>query len=570
MPRGSKKKKRLSLFLLILVLAVVLRLVAIDKTPPALNWDEVSHGYNAYSILKTGRDEWGKSFPLIFRAYGDYKLPVYIYTTAVFEFFFGLTAFAVRLPSVLAGISIVVFTYLLAKELFDKRVALLASLLVAVEPWSLFLSRGAFEANLALAFIVVGVYFFIKGLPNPGYLLLATIFFGLSVWTYNSARIFTPLLLIALCLIYKKELGEIVKKNSSVIRNSLFIILLFFLPMFYQLANPVGQARYEWVAILDEGAIAQINEARSNADLPPAVSRLFYNKATYFVNRFVTNYLSHFSPEFLFLEGGSHYQFSVPKRGLLYLINLPFFVIGLILLTRKRKKKSFLILSWFFLAPLASSLTREAPHVLRSIVILPVPMIMSAFGLVSFSAWLKPRLHTTYYILLTSYLIILAGFVENYLSTYFTKYRTDYSWAWQYGYKEVVDYTKKHYEKYDKIIVTKKYGEPHEFFLFYWPWDPQDYRNDTNLIRFYQTNWYWVDGFDKFYFVNDWEIPKEAGRPFILESRKEEISCLPTANRCLLITSPGNYPKGWKKIKEINFLDNTAAFELYDNVSVSM
>src|SRR3990172_13365559 len=136
-----------NLFLVLIVIAAfALRIAAIDKVPPSLNWDEVSHGYNAYSILKSGKDEWGASFPLIFRAYGDYKLPVYIYLTAISEFFFGLNAFAVRLPSVLAGVGTVIFTYFLVKELFKNYPQLtiynllpaITSLLVAVEPWSLF------------------------------------------------------------------------------------------------------------------------------------------------------------------------------------------------------------------------------------------------------------------------------------------------------------------------------------------------------------------------------------------------------------------------------------------------
>src|SRR3990170_560412 len=152
--------KKHILIVLIVALAFFLRIYKISANPSALNWDEVSHGYNAYSILKTGKDEWGKALPIIFRAYGDYKLPVYIYFTTLTEFFFGLNAFAVRLPAVLAGIGTVIFTYLLVKRLFGFGVALLSSLLVAIEPWTFFLSRGAFEANLALFFIVSGVYFF--------------------------------------------------------------------------------------------------------------------------------------------------------------------------------------------------------------------------------------------------------------------------------------------------------------------------------------------------------------------------------------------------------------------------
>jgi len=547
-----------NLFLLVVILAAGLRFVMISQNPPSLDWDEVSHGYNAYSILKTGKDEWGRTFPVIFRAYGDYKLPVYIYLTVISEFLFGVNSFAVRLPAVLAGIAVVAFTYLLVKELFDKRVALLSALLVAVEPWSFFLSRGAFEANLALAFIAAGIYFFLKGLHKPSNLIPASILLGLSVWTYNSARVFVPVLIFVSLFLYKRELRLLLKKKKFIILNSLFVILFFFLPMFYQLLSSVGQARYGWVAILDEGAIARINEARTTSLLHPFLTRLIHNKATYFSSTFVKNWISNYSGDFLFFKGGSNFQFSVPNHGVLYVVNLVFLLLGVVLLLRKRTRESFLILAWFFLGSIPGSLTREAPHVLRAITMLPMPMILCAYGVIF--VWNKLAKNLKF-IFLAVYLVLLAGGTESYLDTYFNSYRRDYSWSWQYGYEEVVSYVKEKYDKYDKVIVTKKYGEPHEFFLFFWPWNPEKYRNGPELIRFYQSNWYWVDAFDKFYFVNDWQVSGD-GSEFTLES-KEKADC--SKSKCLLVTSPQNYPDGWKKLETINFLDGKPAFEILEN-----
>jgi hypothetical protein len=150
-----------------------------------------------------------------------------------------------------------------------------------------------------------------------------------------------------------------------------------------------------------------------------------------------------------------------------------------------------------------------------------------------------------------------------YLNSYWNNYRKEFSWSWQYGYKEVVNYVKENYQKYDKVIITKKYGEPHEYFLFYWPWEPKEFQADPKLIRFFQSDWYWVDRFDKFYFVNDWDIPKEEWESFTLESKKEMIDCRDI--KCLLITSPSNYPKTWNKLDTINFLDGNPAFEIYEN-----
>ncbi len=547
-----------TVFFLILILAIAVRFAFLSDVPPSLNWDEISHGYNAYSILKTGEDEWGVTLPAIFRAYGDYKLPVYIYTTVLSEFLFGLNAFAIRLPSLTAGVFTVLFTYLLAKKLFNRKVAIFSSLLAAIEPWGFFLSRGAFEANLALTFIVSGSYFFLRGLEKAKHLVISAILFGLSLWTYNSARIFVPLFVLILAVIYKGRLIIPAKKHK---KNFVFCILIFaffLVPMFYQLISPAGQARYGKVSILDEGAINKILDLRFKINAPWSIPRLISNKVTYFAAVFTKNYFSHFSPEFMFFKGGTNYQFSFPNRGLIYFLNLPFFVLGLIYLIKNYKNKSCrLILIWLLLSPIASSLTREAPHVLRSIVMLPMPMVATALG---FSWVIKNKWITA------GYILALFLFLENYLTAYFTDYRINYSWSWQYGYKEAVAFSKRNYEKYDKIIVTKKYGEPHEFFLYYLAWDPLKYRNDSNLIRFNKSDWYWVDRFDKFYFVNDWQVKKmvlESGGDVGCKTRPPDgqVSDI----RCLLITSPGNYPPGWDKLETINFLNGNAAFEIYKN-----
>lgn len=551
------------LVVLIILFALIIRLHDLSGNPPALNWDEVSHGYNAYSILKTGKDEWGVSFPVVFRAYGDYKLPVYIYTAVLSVWAFGLNEFAIRLPSVLAGVGTVLFTFLLAKKLFDKNVALLSTLLVAVEPWSFFLSRPALEANLSVFFVTSGVYFFLLGLKKYSVFQLSIFLLGLSIWTYNSARVFVPLLILALILIYRKDLLRFLNKSRKIFVFTVICGLVFFLPMFWQLFTSVGQARYEWVAILDEGAINEINNLRNQTTLNPLVSSIVYNKGVYFTFKFAQNWLSHFSPEFLFFKGGSNFQFNLPNQGLLYLVNIPFFAIGILLSIKEiiynkkdLRKPAALILIWLLLAPIASSLTREAPHTLRAITFLPTPMILSALGVITALKVFKNKIFQGAFFAV--YLLLLSIFCVKYMNDYFRAYPQEYSWSWQYGYQEAVDFAKSNYFDYDTIIFTKKYGEPHEFLLFYWPWKPGNYMEDPDLLRFYQSNWYWVDRFDKFYFVNDWEIPGMEDESWKMESGGE----VPTGGRNLLITSPGNYPPGWQKIKVINFLDGNPVFDI--------
>src|SRR3989344_9427321 len=137
-----EKKTVVTLFFIVL-LSFGLRFAFLTNNPPSLNWDEVSHGYNAYSILKTGKDEWGKSFPITnFRAYGDYPLPLNLYLTIPFVATLGLNEIALRLPHAILGILSIVSVYFLALGITKrKEVGILSAFLAVIDPWFLFPSR---------------------------------------------------------------------------------------------------------------------------------------------------------------------------------------------------------------------------------------------------------------------------------------------------------------------------------------------------------------------------------------------------------------------------------------------
>src|SRR3989338_10757572 len=141
------------LFLLILVLFLVTRLYKISEIPASVYWDEASIGYNAYSILKTGKDEWGDFFPLHFRAFGEFKLPVYIYTSAIFVKLFGLNEFSVRISAVLFSLGVVILTYFLAKKLSGSiQIGLWSIFFITISPWFFIFSRTGFEVTAGLMF----------------------------------------------------------------------------------------------------------------------------------------------------------------------------------------------------------------------------------------------------------------------------------------------------------------------------------------------------------------------------------------------------------------------------------
>lgn len=542
------------LLFLTIILAIFLHLFNLDTLPSALNWDEISLGYNAYSVVSSGKDEWGQFLPLSFRAYGDYKLPGYIYLDIPFIKLFGLNEWGVRLPSAILGIGLVFLVFLILKEKGNIHVASWGAFLAAVIPWTIILSRIALEAQLALFLTTLAFYLFILGLRKNYFLFFSAICFGLTIFSYNSSRIVTPLLILSLGLFYWKQILS--SKKISI--ASLLIFAIFFIMALPKALLQDSSARYRWTQIVDEGAIAKINEFRGSSALPPTLSEIRFNKVTYFIPEVMKNYISHFSPNFLFLNGGSNYQFSVPGSGLLYPVLAPFLLLGFWQIYKERKKWQLFSFAWLLIAPIPAAITRDSPHALRSILMItPMIMIISlglAYCLNGLNPWIDKRKMLIKFIIILVLLFSLFLFWKNYS----IDYTRNYSWAWQYGYKQAVNYIQRNGNQYEKIYFTKKYGEPHEFLLFYMQFDSEQYRNDPSLNRYRRSDWYWVDGFDRYRFLNDWEV-------------KENAKCPPAGRaglmsnvKCLLITSPGNYPEDSKLLEVISFLDGEPAFDIVE------
>ena len=172
--------------LFIVVLAFLLRFYKVTQSPPSLNWDETSIAYNAYSILKTGHDEWGIKFPLNFRSYGEYKLPVQIYASIPAVAVFGLNEFGVRVTPVIYGTLTVLLLYFLVNLLFkNKRIGLLSAFILAVSPWHIQLTRASFESSFSVFWVVLGAISFIKGFEKKKYWLISIIPFVIAIITFN-------------------------------------------------------------------------------------------------------------------------------------------------------------------------------------------------------------------------------------------------------------------------------------------------------------------------------------------------------------------------------------------------
>ncbi len=441
---------------LIVLGAGFLRFYWLTRVPPALNSDEVAIGYNAYSILTTGKDEYGTRYPVLFRSFDDYKMPVYVYLAAGAMKVFGFGDFAVRFPSALAGTLTVLLTYFLTQELFRKKsVALVASFLLAISPWSVQFSRAGYEANVAVFFIVFGAYLFLRRAYVP-----SAILFSLSVWTYLTPRIFVPLFVAGLAIIFARELWE--RKIAVAAAVAVGIILLF--PIVRLTLSPEGRMRAAGVsAFANSGDLAK-SAARLSRD--SGVWKIFDNRRITYAVTFLRGYFSHFDPNFLFLDKSIE-KYRAPDVGLLYLFELPLLLCGLHMLAKRWNAASSLLFWWMAAAPVAAAFTLQFPHPVRTLVFLPTFQIISAAGLVRIwekFAWARYAVVA----------VIAVSFIF-YVHQYFVVLPVEDAQYWYAGRREMTQKLNALKREYDTIYVSNALDFPYVFYLYYSPVDPASY-----------------------------------------------------------------------------------------------
>lgn len=475
----------------ILLLAAVLRFAWLDSVPISLNWDEVSMGYTSYSLSQTGADEWGARLPLFFRSYGEWKSAVYVYLLVPFIKLLGLSAWAVRLPSAIAGVLAVWLTYLIGRKLYREDVGLWAALLLAVSPWHLMLSRPGFEASLALTLSLAGIYFFLNikqsnTLLSLRHTLYSALCFGLAPHTYNSAKLVVPLLV--LYLIWKTHLYR-QRKHLLIF---LGILTIFAVPILQGLLTGRSQARFSQVSVnTDLKALESFYLSRHTFPLGETAGKLVFNQATYFVYKVLDNWTSYFSPSFLVVSGGTHNQHSLPYHGVLYFVEFGALIYGLTKLKRSDHSLKHLPLVLIFLGLIPAAMTRDPGHVLRSIMTLSGWQLLAGLGI---SSLIKSNF---------KYLRLVLGIlgleILVFTAAYFFWYPRYTASDWQYGYAQVAQYLSEHRGEYDRVVMTKWYGEPQLFLAFYNRWDPSTYqKHNIHNLRYESEGKLWLDQLEKY------------------------------------------------------------------------
>ena len=525
--------------LLIIILASLLRIWNLNNFPVGFNADEAAIGYNAYSLLQTGKDEYGSSFPLTFKSFGDYKPGLYFYFVLPFVATLGLNEWAVRLPSALLGIGTVILIFFLGKKLFNVKVGLLSSLLLAIYPWHIHFSRGGWETNAATFFITLGVYLYIKGLKNYQMLFYSFVSFLVSMYIYQSPRLVVPILLLTFIVLSYSEF-VLLLSVKKIKKYSILIILLLVLtiPLAYQLISGQGSARFNGLSFLsDTGPTSRVNNLRGEHDNPGNSSaKILHNKLTAYGPEFLGHYLDHFKPDFLFITGDPLIRNKVPEVGQFYLIEALLLLFGLIYLCKNRFEYIKLIIAWVFIAPIASAMTYQTPHALRALnLVIPLTLIMALGLSVFFSKFNKFKIITTVILI-----IVFSFEFTHYIESYYVHYPKRYPLAWEYGFKEMVNKVSLYESKYDKVVITDRYDQPYILVLFYKKFDPKKYQPQAQLTERDKFNFGTIREFDKFQFraIDPAEIDKSPKTLFVATTQEVPKD----ANILDMIRFPNNEP----------------------------
>ena len=464
--------KYLVLFVLTVLLGAFLRLWRLNAVPISLFGDEIDVGLQAKSILVTGKDYLSFKYPVMFRSFAEYRLPLQLYLAVPFIKVFGLNEWGVRLPSAMMGIVSLVLFYFLSRKLFNSKIASISTIFLSISPWALQFSRQANDASFILPLLLLGILMFLKGLKNYNYLVFSTILFSLSFYSYATASVFVPIFVMSLLILYKREIFKYGFQKLSILALICLVILYPYIKVSF---SGSSTKRFSDISINSENEIARkVDENRKWSNSPFA--RVYYNKVTVFFDETLKQYLSAFSTTFLFTDGDSNPRHSVDGFGELYHFDFLLVLLGIfasikffLKATKKGKKKYLIVLFWILIAPIPSSLTKEgANHAARLILLMPPLLMLSAMGLEYILSFKKDFYLKAATVLL---LLYMAFDIGRYFHKYYVAWANE-SWIyWGSGYKEMLTYVKEIDSEYSEIYINNTYEPALGRFLFWYDYD---------------------------------------------------------------------------------------------------
>jgi 4-amino-4-deoxy-L-arabinose transferase-like glycosyltransferase len=432
----------------IVLVAAIVRTVDIVDNPRGFFTDEASFGLNAHLIWTTGRDEHGEFLPFLFRSFGEYKLPVFIYAEVPFVAVLGRTELAVRLTAAVIGSLTVITTYLMAKELFRRELAALAgAAFLAILPWHIHYSRtGLGDIPSFPLLLTISLFLFLRAVRLERSFVPAAVAFGVTFYTYRAAWLVLPPLLLLIVFMYRREL-----RRSGIDAMSAGVALIaVLLPIgLHLLSNSSDRASQAW--------IFNIESERSTVDI------------------FWDFYRSYFSDAFLFDLGdnGAITRHYLPGHGVLYPFILPLLIAGVVGLVARPERRHFIVLALLLLYPLGGALSDTSPISSRSIIGSLVFAVLAGYGLVFLADLIVALMRLPRAPVVTGLVGIVSIVALMSFASYLTRYHEEYPklsagyWGWQDGPQAIIERFVAVQDDYDQLYLDGDFNAPAIFIPFY-------------------------------------------------------------------------------------------------------
>lgn len=342
------------------LLVALLYFYDVPKNPVGFFVDEASIAYNAYTMAEHGRDEYGEAFPLYFRAFGEYKSPVYIYILSLVFRVTGPSSLIARLVSAIAGLIAAVLFGLLGARLTGRRiVGLIVFLAAALTPWIFEISRLVFE--VALLPVLLALFLLLLGRAAKSeqwsWAVCAGLgtLLGLMVYTYSVGRLLAPLFALGLAFFFTRQ-----RWRSVVLTWIVFGVMLLPLVAFTVRHPGALSERFKYVTYVKPG------DTRGQIAL-----------------RFVQNYAGDFSPRSWLVKGDPEPRHHLPGMGSLLVGIVALAALGLFVVLLRHRRDAWwrFIVYGLLVSPIPAALTLDHFHTLRLIalpcflLVLTVPAI---------------------------------------------------------------------------------------------------------------------------------------------------------------------------------------------------
>lgn len=469
------------LLVLIVICAALVRFAYLDVFPPLLLQDEASIGFNAISVAKTGKDEWGVKYPLNFHSFGDNKQPVYIYLTTLTYLITGWQPDLPRIPSAFAGtISVFLVAIWVRKKLKSDETALVIALILALSPWSIHLSRLALEANLALTLFLGGLTALAYDEEKPSYkwTSVAAICFALSAYTYIAYRFVVALWLLGYAVsdYWMTNQKNLFKWKNVLASKSIYLLALTGLLLLPSIFLAGNFTRLNQTALVTPDVItANLHLYQDTCflvgntiHLSPLshLCRIIWNAKTLPVELLFQNTIQHISPEFLFFTGDTTINRNPTQDGMLYWFLFPVYIVGFACAFKNTKKYAWLLIGWFI--TLIPSILTGSPHFIRLSVNLPFTLFLIALG----SQWLIKKCKWSTLILVSLTLICFGFFILKYAIQVFENSQEFLAHS-QEAAHVAYDYWKQGKTVYFDLNLIP---EPQTYFAYWNQLDPAEYQ----------------------------------------------------------------------------------------------